>query len=93
MIAAKCLYKPPLPKGGMSRKRQGGYTMKKSKILWTIAAILVVVFFVNTGLDWHTYNTTLNSAPFRYWVLVNAVYFLLPAGIMAIVGMVLKHKM
>jgi hypothetical protein len=57
--------------------------MKKSKILWTIAAILVLVFFVNTGLDWHTYNTTLNSAPFRYWVLVNAVYFLLPAGIMA----------
>ena len=67
--------------------------MKKSKILWTIAAILVLVFFVKTGLDWHTYNTTLNSAPFRYWVLVNAVYFLLPAGVLTVVGMVLKHKM
>ena len=67
--------------------------MKKSKILYAIAAIFVVVFFVNTGLDWHTYNTTLNSAPFRYWVLVNAVYFLLPAGVLTVVGMVLKHKM
>ena len=61
--------------------------MKKAKILWTIAAILVLVFFVNTGLDWHTYNTTLNSAPFRYWVLVNAVYFLLPAGVLTVVGL------
>ena len=61
--------------------------MKKSKILFTIAAILVLTFLVNTGLDWHTYNTTLNSAPFRYWVLVNAVYFLLPAGVLTVVGM------
>lgn len=61
--------------------------MKKSKILFTIAAILVLAFLVNTGLDWHTYNTTLNSAPFRYWVLVNAVYFLLPAGVLTVVGM------
>ena len=67
--------------------------MKKSKILLTISAILVLVFLVKTGLDWHTYTTTLNSAPLRYWVLVNPVYFLLPAGIMAIVGMVLKRKM
>ena len=61
--------------------------MKKNNILWTIAAILVLVFFVKTGLDWHTYNTTLNSAPFRYWVLVNAIYFLLPAGVLTVVGL------
>ena len=66
--------------------------MKKSKILWTIATIFVLVFFVKTGLDWHTYNTTLNSAPFRYWVLVNAVYFLLPACVLGIVGVVRKRK-
>jgi hypothetical protein len=66
--------------------------MNKSKILLTIAAILVLAFLVNTGLDWHTYHTTLNSAPFRYWVLVNAVYFLLPAGIMAVVGMYLNRS-
>ena len=66
--------------------------MKKSKILLTISAILVLVFLVKTGLDWHTYNTTLNSAPFRYWVLVNAVYFLLPAGIMAAIAWVKGRK-
>jgi hypothetical protein len=66
--------------------------MKKAKILYTIAAILVLVFFVNTGLDWHTYNTTLNSAPFRYWVLVNAVYFLLPSLILAAIAWVKGRK-
>ncbi len=66
--------------------------MKKSKILWAIAAILVLVFLVKTGLDWHTYNTTLNSAPFRYWVLVNAVYFLLPTGVMAAIAWVKGRK-
>ena len=66
--------------------------MKKSNILWTVSAILVLVFFVNTALDWHTYTTTLNSAPFRYWVLVNGVYFLLPAGILSAVGMYLNRS-
>ena len=66
--------------------------MKKSKILWTIAAILVLVFFVKTGLDWHTYNTTLNSAPFRYWVLVNAIYFLLPSLILTVIAWVKGRK-
>ena len=66
--------------------------MKKSQILFTVAAILVLVFLVNTGLDWHTYNTTLNSAPFRYWVLVNAVYFLLPTGVMAAIAWVKGRK-
>ena len=60
--------------------------MNQSKILYTIAIILVFVFFIKTGLDWHTYNTTLNSAPFRLWVLVNVIYFLLPAAVLAIIG-------
>ena len=66
--------------------------MKKSNILWTVSAILVLVFFVKTGVDWHTYTTTLNSAPFRYWVLVNAIYFLLPAGILRAVGKYLNRS-
>ena len=66
--------------------------MKKSNILWTISAILVLVFFVKTGLDWHTYTTTLNSAPFRYWVLVNGVYFLLPSLVLAVIAFVKGRK-
>ena len=66
--------------------------MKKSNFLYTIAAILVLVFLVKTGLDWHTYNTTLNSAPFRYWVLVNGIYFLLPAGILAVIAIMKGRK-
>lgn len=66
--------------------------MKKSKVLYSIAAVLVLVFLVKTGLDWHTYNTTLNSAPFRLWILVNAVYFLLPAAVLAVIVFLKKES-
>ena len=66
--------------------------MKRTQILYTAAAVLAAVFCVNTALDWHTYNTTLNSAPFRYWVLVNGIYFLLPAGILTVVGFFRKDS-
>ena len=66
--------------------------MKKFKSLNTVAILLVLAFLVKTGLDWHTYNTTLNSAPFRYWVLVNGVYFLLPAGVTAAISWMRGRK-
>ena len=66
--------------------------MKKSKVLYSIAAVLVLVFLVKTGVDWHTYNTTLNSAPFRLWILVNAIYFLLPAAVLAVIGFLKKES-
>ena len=36
------------------------------------------------------YNTTLNSAPFRLWVLTDAVLYLMPAAFAFLIGCIVK---
>ncbi len=43
-------------------------------------------------IDYSRYNCTLNSAPFYIWIVVNAIYFLLPAVIAFIIAVALKKK-
>ena len=57
-----------------------------------ISIVLLICFVVNTIIDYMRYSSALNSAPFRVWILVNAVYFILPAIIVFIVGIVVKRK-
>ena len=69
--------------------------MKKlniSKLCYIISALLLVGFVINTILDYSRYNSTLNSAPFYLWVLVNMLCFIVPAIIVFIVGLVIKKK-
>ena len=69
--------------------------MKKktiSKILGVISAILVLIFIVKVAVDYHTYMTTLNSAPFYLWIVVDAIYFLLPACVLGIIKLILQRK-
>lgn len=54
--------------------------------------ILALCFLLKLARDWHVYNTTLNSAPFYLWVLVDAAYFLLPAACILIAGMFVQIK-
>lgn len=69
----------------MDRKKIG-------KICNIISLGLVACFFVKTVADYHTYLTTLNSAPFSVWVLVDAVYFLIPSGIVCLLGIIIGNK-
>ncbi|MBQ6714116.1 MAG: hypothetical protein IJN15_01050 [Clostridia bacterium] len=57
-----------------------------------ISIVLLICFVVNTIIDYMRYSSALNSAPFRVWILVNAVYFILPAIIVFIVGAVIRIK-
>ena len=66
--------------------------MKKPKFWFILSAILVVVYLVKIPLDYHVYSTTLNSAPFWVWLLVNAVYFLIPALIALVIGWIMGRK-
>ena len=69
--------------------------MKKisgEKACYGLSGLLVLGFIVNTIIDYSRYNSTLNSAPFSVWVLVNAIYFVLPAAIVLVVGLVLGKK-
>lgn len=69
--------------------------MKKiniTKMCNVISIILLVCFIVKTIIDYTQYSSTLNSAPFYVWVIANALYFVLPATIVFIVGLIIKIK-
>ena len=66
--------------------------MKKAKFWFLLSGVLAAVFVLKLSFDYHTYCTTLNSAPFWVWILVNAIYFLLPALIAFLIGWILKRK-
>lgn len=59
----------------------------------SIASLLLLLcFFLKLARDWYVYNTTLNSAPFYLWVLVDAVYFLLPAACIFLAGKLVRAR-
>ena len=71
--------------------------MKKvniSKVCYVISILLFLGFVIHTVVDhYRYYNTnTLTSAPFYLGVIVNIVYFIVPAIIALIVGIVVKNK-
>ena len=69
--------------------------MKKtniSKICYLISSFLLFGFIIHIIVDYHRYNSTLNSAPFYLWVIVNGIYFIVPAIIALAVGIVAQNK-
>ena len=69
--------------------------MKKENVYrfcYFVSILLVIGFGIKLIKDWVVYNTTLNSAPFYLWVLVDGVFLLLPAAILFLIGTVLKRK-
>ena len=62
------------------------------KICYGLSVLLVIGFIINTIIDYSRYNSTLNSAPFHLWIIVNAICFIVPAIIALIVGLVIKKK-
>ena len=68
--------------------------MKKNipRIFNIVSAILVAAFVIKSIVDYTHYSNTLNSGPFYVWVLVNTLYFIIPAIIVFVIGIVLKKK-
>ncbi len=65
---------------------------KLSKLFLIAAVLLVVLFFAATAISWHSYTTTLNSAPFWVFIVVHALELLLPAAVLAGIGVYLRRK-
>ena len=63
---------------------------KLIKICNTVAFIFALSFLLQLVRDWSVYNTTLNSAPFRLWVLTDAVLYLMPAAFAFLIGRIVK---
>ena len=66
--------------------------MKKPKFWFILSAACAAVFVIKIPFDYHVYSTTLNSAPFWVWLMVNAIYYLVPALIALMIGWILKKK-
>ena len=61
-------------------------------VCYTLSILLFLGFIINTIVDYSRYDSTLNSAPFYLWVLVNILCFIVPAIIVLIIGLVIKKK-
>ena len=57
-----------------------------------VSLILLIVFVIKSIVDYTQYSTSLNSAPFYLWVLVNALFLVIPAIIVFVIGFVVKKK-
>lgn len=69
--------------------------MKKQKyvtFLYFVSIILVVGFLVSVCIDYFTYDSTYNSAPFYVFIIVRGMEFILPALLVWIVARILKKK-
>ena len=62
------------------------------KICNIVSAILVVAFVIKSIADYIRYSNTLNSAPFYVWVLVNALYLIIPSIVVLVIGYIAKKK-
>ena len=70
--------------------------MKKTigyKLLYGASVLMIVGFWIHIAVDWYQYQSTLNSAPFWLWILVDAVLWLIPAGIAASAATYVKKKL
>ena len=60
--------------------------------LYMVAGLLCLGFCVRAGMDYLSYDPVANSAPFSAFLLVRAFTFLLPAGILFVLGLLMKKK-
>ena len=57
-----------------------------------IIYFIYMAFGIKLLRDTYVYNTTLNSAPFSIWVVVDMIYFMVPAIILLVIGKVVQKK-
>ena len=67
--------------------------MRGHKLLYGASALMVLGFFIHLAVDYHQYLNSFTSAPFRLWIYVDALLWLLPAVIAAVAGYVAKKKL
>ena len=68
--------------------------MKKTiiKLCKLVPIVLLLCFVVSVVTGYTRYSSTLNSAPFSVWVLVDVLCFLVPSLILFVVGIVLQMR-
>ena len=62
------------------------------KFCYGASILLILGFIIQVIIDYGVYSSTLNSAPFYLWIIVDSLYFLLPALIFGVIGLILQRK-
>lgn len=57
-----------------------------------LSAILVIAFLIKTIINYFQYDAIITSAPFYVCILVNAVFMIIPAIIVFIIGFIVSRK-
>ena len=57
-----------------------------------VSILLLIAFVIKNMADYSQYSSALDSAPFSLWVLVNAVFLIVPAIIVFVIGVMIKKK-
>lgn len=68
--------------------------MKKKipSVFKVLSLVLVLAFIVLSIIDYINYNPMYTSAPYYVNVLVNALFLLIPAIIIFVIGVVVKRR-
>ena len=67
--------------------------MRGHKLLYGASALMVMGFCIHLLIDYHKYKVSFTSAPFWVWIVMDAMLWLIPAGISAVAGFVAKKKL
>ena len=67
--------------------------MRGHKLLYGAAGLMVFGFLIHVLVDYCQYDAMLNSAPFRLWIYVDALLWLVPAAIAFAAGRIAKKKL
>lgn len=62
------------------------------RLFYTLAVLCIVIGVVVIGLDRIAYDSMLNSAPFRVFMLVRAIEFGIPAILLWLIGLLYQKK-
>ena len=57
-----------------------------------IGIVLAVAFVVKSCIDYSNYSAIYSSAPFSVWIMVNALYCLIPAAVFFIGFLIRRRK-
>ena len=66
--------------------------MRGYHLLFGASVLMVLGFLIHLAVDYHQYRTTLNSAPFWVWILIDALVWLIPAALAFAAGLISKKK-
>lgn len=64
----------------------------KYKVCFVVSSLLTLAFIGKTIVDYSQYTSTLHSSPFYLWIIMNVIYFIVPALVILLIGIIARRK-